>query len=336
MSEETLALWRRWTELHGVEVEDLQDLQGWRRDSALRWSLRPGIEIDARNIFVGPEAKEAAHWTLRTNSRGFRTPEFAQAPADGTLRVVTVGDSNTMGWLLDSEDAYPRRLEDHLTQMLGSAVEVVNLGLSGYTSYSCMRILLEEALGLEPDAVVISCGANDAQRLTSSDAAYAEQFAGPLGRLREATGQLRLVAVLRGMLSGGTAERVSRVAPEAFRRNLEAMFRAVKRLEIPVVFLRVCCCPPRYGKQLAAAARRVRVPVINAPQEARAALEQDLAVSRLRESLAEVRGWYTDELLAERPELDFMFMDKCHLNPVGADAVAEALASHLAIALRGS
>ena len=139
MDGETYELWQRSTESLGVELSDVTDLQGWRWDPVYRWALKPNVDITARNIFLDP-ARTDVGWRLTTNSRGYRTPEFEEAGGGGRLRVIVLGDSNSMGWLLDDDDVYPRRLEGHLEDLLRSPVEVINLAVGGYTSFSVREL----------------------------------------------------------------------------------------------------------------------------------------------------------------------------------------------------
>ncbi|MEN8160198.1 MAG: SGNH/GDSL hydrolase family protein [Myxococcota bacterium] len=333
MDAETLALWEGFARRHGIEVEDIDDLRGWRWNGTLRWALRPDLEIDATNLFAGPAAGDAATWTLATNSRGYRTPEFTNAAAPDRLRVVTVGDSNTMGWLLDGDQAYPRRLEAHLADALGAPVEVINLGVGGYTSFSCVKTLFRVALPLEPDALVISCGANDPQRLATSDEAYAARFGGPLGALRFRLGQLRLVTALRGLAPDEEVTREPRVTPSGSARNVRGMFEANEARGLPLVFLEVCL-DPLYATSLARTAARHEVPVVDAYAEARRILLAEPEPSRYRAALADVRRRFPPERLSREPELHYLFSDGCHLNALGADVAGAALARELAPRVR--
>jgi lysophospholipase L1-like esterase len=335
MDAETLARWERFARRHGIEVEDIEDLHGWRWDGTLRWALRPDVSIEARNPFAGSEGEAAVTWTLATNSRGYRTSEFTDTPRPGRLRVVAIGDSNTMGWLLDGKDVYPRRLEVHLEKALGAPVEVVNLGVGGYTSFSCRRMLFDVALRLSPDALVLSCGANDPQRFDTSDAEYAEYFGGPIGALRFRLGRLRLVAALRALAPREERPREPRVTPSDFARNVREMFEGAEARAIPLVFLQVCL-DPLYAMPLATTADREQVPVVDAFAEARRTLLTDPEPPRYRAALADLRRRFPPERLATQPDLHFLFSDRCHLNALGADVAAAALARELAPRLRPS
>lgn len=83
----------------------------------------------------------------RTNSKGLRGPEYAERAASGTFRILVAGDSVTVGWGVDEEEAYPRRLQELLNQDPPAGpdgpqrFEVVNLGLAGVAADFASRRL---------------------------------------------------------------------------------------------------------------------------------------------------------------------------------------------------
>lgn len=329
MDDEAYALFRSWTEAVGIELSDVGDLEGWRWDPRLRWMLKPNLDMRVHNIFLDPKLGSEASWRLRTNSQGFRTPEFQIARSPGVVRVVVIGDSNSMGWLLDEEDAYARRLEDHLARRLDRDVEVINLAISGHTTFGC-RVLLEEiALPLQPDALVVSCGANDDQPMASSDADYAGAHRGWLGRVRRWLAGLRLVTMLQGLRPGPDPTLVPRVTAAESGDNWSRMFALARENGIPAVFLRVCCCSPPRMRQLARAVGQNGTPVL-ATTRVLDALSDPAVRAEHADELERIRSWYPEAEWERSPWLVGLFRDRCHLNPLGADLVAEALADRLA------
>jgi lysophospholipase L1-like esterase len=90
-----------------------------------------------------------------------------------TIRVACVGDSITYGsWLTNREaDSYPVRLG----QLLGSAYDVRNFGVSGATMLHkgnkpyIKQPEHDEALAFKPDILVIMLGTNDSKHPTESE-----------------------------------------------------------------------------------------------------------------------------------------------------------------------
>lgn len=85
-------------------------------------------------------------------------------PAD-TLRVIVVGTSPSYG-----ETAYPTQLGEPLGRSIGRNVEVLNLAVRGHGTTRMLE-QLDEALGLDPDVIVIHPhGTNEYE--DERDAAY--------------------------------------------------------------------------------------------------------------------------------------------------------------------
>jgi lysophospholipase L1-like esterase len=93
------------------------------------------------------------------NQLGFRGREFETAK-DGQYRIVTMGESSTMG--LESNDGYtwPERLQEYLSGDR-TAIEVVNCGMAGHASPHSLAMLRAEILGCRPDLIVYYAGHND-------------------------------------------------------------------------------------------------------------------------------------------------------------------------------
>lgn len=87
----------------------------------------------------------------------------AQAPADETVQVACVGDSNTEGYGAESYTAF-------LAERLGSGYAVDNYGVSGTTAMASgidpysETAAYEASLADEPDIVVLMFGTNDTNR----------------------------------------------------------------------------------------------------------------------------------------------------------------------------
>ena len=100
--------------------------------------------------------------TFRTNSLGLRG---SQVREDGSIRILTLGDSCTWGWGVREEQSYPAVLQRLLDERRGpSRYQVINAGLPGSTSYQGVLYLRERGLSLDPALVIASYGFNDASR----------------------------------------------------------------------------------------------------------------------------------------------------------------------------
>lgn len=100
-------------------------------------------------------------WTFVTNSRGFRNArEFAYAKPAGTLRVLSLGDSHTQGYEVRQEATFSAVLERYLKHH-GARAEVMNAGVSGYSTAEALAFLENEGYKYQPDVVVLGFYAND-------------------------------------------------------------------------------------------------------------------------------------------------------------------------------
>jgi len=107
----------------------------------------------ARGIFRGRP------W--RSNSAGFRGPDYPDTAPPGTFRIAVAGDSFVMGEKVFEEEAYPAVLERKLNAGSdGRHYEVLNLGLSGLNIKWVLH-RLEIGLRYHPDLIVYGFTIND-------------------------------------------------------------------------------------------------------------------------------------------------------------------------------
>ncbi|MBZ0252995.1 MAG: tetratricopeptide repeat protein, partial [Candidatus Methylomirabilis sp.] len=105
--------------------------------------------------------ESGGRYRIDVNAEGFRDRPFDLAKGD-KFRIVAMGDSNTFGWDVELEDAYPKVLEALLNEGLPEPVfQVVNAGVPGYTSFQGRIYLESRLLGLEPDLLIVGYGKND-------------------------------------------------------------------------------------------------------------------------------------------------------------------------------
>lgn len=96
-----------------------------------------------------------------TNSFGLRNIEETKLIKDaGTIRILAVGDSFTLGPYVNNQDTYPAKLEKYLRKE-GVKVEVLNAGVSGYTLKDELEYLEEKGLALKPDLIILGVYEND-------------------------------------------------------------------------------------------------------------------------------------------------------------------------------
>lgn len=214
-----------------------------RPDSFATYSgLLPTFELGADGRYRARE-----HGTLATRS-------FLAHKAENGFRIFVFGGSSEAGTPYGYDWAFPRFLQDLLIEALPSrSVEVVNMAAPGFGS---RRILhgVREAEGHAPDLFVLSLGHNEVveQRLYAHLYDYPAWLFGTQQHLRTLHAYILLedlVNLLRGGKSEGRAvpffgpmasnhwqdeprdaERQRYLALSMFRKNLEQMIQAARRV----------------------------------------------------------------------------------------------------------
>lgn len=160
----------------------LDGLRIIERDRALIWKLRSGLKRKYVDLFspvpneevrrqllrqfvprLPDYLKDNPSWEISLNSRGFRDREFSTAKPPGAFRIVCLGDSWTFGANVGQDQNYPRQLQGLLQRAYPNRkIEVLNLGVLGYSSFQGRELLRRIALSLDPDVVIIAYALNDA------------------------------------------------------------------------------------------------------------------------------------------------------------------------------
>jgi hypothetical protein len=115
--------------------------------------IRPNSEFWHRSV--------DGSWKFVTNRKGLRnTRDFDHAKPAGTLRVLSLGDSHTQGYEVRQDVTFSAVLERYLAKR-GVRAEVLNAGVSGYSTAEALLFLENEGYKYQPDVVVLGFYAND-------------------------------------------------------------------------------------------------------------------------------------------------------------------------------
>lgn len=119
------------------------------------WFLRPNAE--GRVFLGGPE-----EGLVRLNSLGLRGREIAPHKAAGIQRILALGDSFVFGVGVDEGSVFSSRLEALLNGGgTTGRYEVVNLGVSGYSTDQEYLLYQELGASLQADLVILVACDND-------------------------------------------------------------------------------------------------------------------------------------------------------------------------------
>jgi lysophospholipase L1-like esterase len=100
--------------------------------------------------------------TYRTNQHGFRGAEFPLAKPKGTSRIMVLGDSFTFGEGVKVEHLFTTRLQEILRARAEPNVDVLNFGVSAWSTRDEINYFENAGRSFEPDLVVVVFVLNDA------------------------------------------------------------------------------------------------------------------------------------------------------------------------------
>ena len=232
-----------------------------RPDSELFWAPIPRFRGD----FLGK--------TVTINSLGLRGEEVSVPKQATKRRLLCFGDSITFGYGVGDTETY--------AYVLGRAsspngVEVVNCGVTGYSSYQTLRFLRRLAPMLDADVSLFCVGWNDAARRPVDDLAYARRVrvAMVFDQLSTNWYLYRLVKniYLRSFDNEWDGQPLQpRATQSQYRKNLESMVAVCRSHGILPVFIDLprrkqegeAAFQSDYSETLNAVGRALAVPVIN-------------------------------------------------------------------------
>lgn len=115
-------------------------------DPYLRYELVPGAK--AGNVSV--------------NKDGFRGRDYAIPKPSNTFRILMLGDSEILSWLLQDKDTLPVQFENLLNQKSSNLhYEVLNFGVEGYCTFQELEQLKVKGLKYDPDLIILNYCLND-------------------------------------------------------------------------------------------------------------------------------------------------------------------------------
>lgn len=234
--------------------------------------LRPSSRGQLR--LTRKDGSELFGFTVNVDEQGARTHSGARSPAWDRHVVHCIGDSYTMGWGVEDDEAYPARLAD----LLGATHAVVNLGVDGYGLLAATEKSRRVAGDRHPDTVIYLFCDNDLHddRITRevqarSNLGHAPWFAldgarrlsylanipfaikwaatfapargaSPNGEMVEQLSGDALVAALAlwSPAEGDTATALLDLAARCDRRGTDLRFVAIDTLPVTLQFVRLC------------------------------------------------------------------------------------------------
>lgn len=121
------------------------------RSIAYSFGLQTRHRLVAKDILVGDGG------AIHINRRGFRGREIDTRKDPGVVRILFLGGSQVFGF---RGGDWPSTVGEKLRR-LGYAVETINAGVPGHTTFDSLGKLLADAWTLEPDIIVLCQAWND-------------------------------------------------------------------------------------------------------------------------------------------------------------------------------
>jgi hypothetical protein len=109
------------------------------------------------------------NWKFTTNKQGFRNyKNFNYKKPEGMIRVISLGDSHTQGFEVRQDYTFSRIIEKYLRKDFDN-VEVINSGVSGFSTAEELLFLENEGIKYAPDFIVLGFYANDSEDNIKAD-----------------------------------------------------------------------------------------------------------------------------------------------------------------------
>jgi lysophospholipase L1-like esterase len=213
------------------------------------FAYRAELGWDRRPHFNGLDECEV-HRTF--DHRGFVSSDAArlQQKREGQFRALFLGDSNTYGFCLKTEQTFVEVANRLLPQSPS-----INLGVNGYTSLQGYKSLLKYGKLIDPNIIFISFNFNDRRFVllpehADSDASFQRMYSSNLVKLLSEVsylfGAVNLVSSWLRPASPGASGFMAevrldklrpRVDTQSYRENLTKMVQWAKQYGIAVVFI---------------------------------------------------------------------------------------------------
>lgn len=326
----------KWARLHDIPPQQ----QLYTLHPYLPYALNPGYH--------------SADGLNRVNALGYRGDETTREKPAGVFRIACLGGSTTYTAVDDYRLSYPYLLGQALRERHGHPeVEVVNAGVSGYTTWESLVNFQYRVLDLEPDLIVVYHAVNDAKARLIDPAGYVGDNSGyrrPLSveySLWEKSLFLRYLFVQwgwaesnslerrarrRGFEVEGVDERPRRRSPGERARVQAALMELTER-NPPIYF-------ERNLRSLVGLAQAHNVKVLLTSWHYITELGGDMAEphyqkmvgehNAISRRLAEEMETYYYDFAAEMPAETRYFKDSMHVNEEGAPVMAELFARFIA------
>lgn len=271
-----------------VQSHAAQSSQWLRYSAQFGWEKRPNFSGLMPNEV---RTLAPAQYQRTFDAEGFLSVDTEQVRDRGRKKILAIGDSNTFGWGVPTNMTFAEVLDELLPD-----ADVINLGVSGYSSFQGYKVLEAYFDRFKPSVVVVSFNFNDRRFVVSeadedADAKFVrDTMLRQMSVVQENLYVYRVMEFLMSALGGkrGGAQGAgtwdvrqlhARVPPHRYKENLARIARFCKERGVPLVFV-VLQDNPIQTAQL-------RTGIASFKQGHYDAAERDLKI------VARSNGWFT-------------------------------------------
>jgi len=149
--------------LHYFHPVHFREIAPRKRNDLWRELIHQPSSVHGLVYELVPNCKRMARGKKVTiNSYGMRGDEPVSSGKTPVRRIIVVGDSFTFGFGVGDEETYSKLLEDRLNEIpTEPRTEVLNLGVSGYSTRDEALVIHYKGLSWDPDLVIIGYVLND-------------------------------------------------------------------------------------------------------------------------------------------------------------------------------
>ena len=211
-------------------------------DPQAHWKINPAVQRKYQK--PGPDAPIDS-----ARDDGLVDWEYSRYKRKGAYRILCYGDSQTMGapWVGGMKNSYPKILQGLLQKELpDQKIQVINMGVSGYSSYQGLLFFKNIGLLYNPDCIVVGLGFHDAgasyapDKEITTDKPWLKTLRSVLYRSQIYL-MIRKKILERRALNRKEDKRpvFNRATYEDYRENLKTFLDIGKEKKIRIIFLTV-------------------------------------------------------------------------------------------------
>lgn len=120
-------------------------------DETLKFLLKPNI---SKSYNLRLPNGSIYHYEILINDDGYRDRKYPLTAGKDTFRIIALGDSVTFGSSKNVEDTYSKVLENLLNDRYHKKIEVLNFGVSGYTTLQEVTLMKLKGMKYKPNLVL--------------------------------------------------------------------------------------------------------------------------------------------------------------------------------------